>query len=102
MKRTVIASAIALVMLAGCKQQQQQNTAAEPAATKSASATTSSNLTPEQLGELGAQIKKDPSRANELLSAHGLDDQSFEKEIRKITQDPVASKRYAAAYKNAS
>jgi len=59
-------------------------------------------MTPEQLGELGAQIKKEPSRAQELLSAHGLDDQSFEKEIRKITQDPVASKRYAAAYKNAS
>jgi len=101
MKRTLIASAIALVMLVGCKQ--QNNAAAtSPEAAKSSSATMHSNLTPEQLGELGAQIKKEPSRAQELLSAHGLDDQSFEKEIRKITQDPVASKRYAAAYKNAS
>jgi len=100
MKRTWIASAIALVMLVGCKQ--QNNTASsspEQPATKQVAA---ANLTPEQLGELGAQIKKEPARANELLSAHGLDDQSFEKEIRKITQDPVASKRYAAAYKNAS
>jgi hypothetical protein len=101
MKRTLIASAIALVMLAGCKQQQQNNAAAT-APNAPAAKSSPSNLTPEQLGELGAQIKKDPSRANELLSAHGLDDQSFEKEIRKITQDPVASKRYAAAYKNAS
>jgi hypothetical protein len=99
MKRTLIASAIALVLVIGCKQQ-QSNTAASPEpATKQVAA---ANLTPEQLGELGAQIKKEPSRVHELLSAHGLDDQSFEKEIRKITQDPVASKRYAAAYKNAS
>jgi hypothetical protein len=98
MKTTLIA--IALVTLLGCKQQQQSNTAAssQPATKQVAAA----NMTPEQLGELGARIKKEPSRAQELLSAHGLDDQSFEKEIRKITQDPVASKRYAAAYKNAS
>jgi len=100
MKRTLIASAITLVMLVGCKQQQNNTAATSPEPATKQVATTS--LTPEQLGELGAQIKKEPSRAQELLSAHGLDDQSFEKEIRKITQDPVASKRYAAAYKNAS
>lgn len=99
MKTTVIA--IALMMLFGCKQQSHDNYSAssQPSDTKQVAATT---MTPEQLGTLGAQIKKEPSRAHELLAAHGLDDQSFEKAIRKITQDPVASKRYAVAYKAAS
>jgi len=100
MKTTLIASAIAVVMLFGCKQRETYTASSnEPA---KSSPQLQSNLTPEQLGELGARIRKEPSRAHELLSAHGLDDQSFEKEIRKITQDPVASKRYAAAYKRAS
>ncbi len=95
MKTTLIA--IALVTLFGCKQQQQASAPSQqPAQTKQAEA---AELTPEQLGQLGAQIKKEPSRAHELLSSHGLNDQSFERAIRKITQDPVASKRYAAAYK---
>jgi len=99
MKTTVIA--LALVMLFGCKQQQQQNQVAN-APSQPQQTTVATDMSPEQLGQLGAQIKKDPSRAHDLLSAHGLDDQSFEKAIRKITQDPVASKRYAAAYKAAS
>jgi len=98
MKTALIA--IALVMLVGCKQHENY-TSATPEGAKS-SPTVQANLTPEQLGELGAQIKREPSRAHELLSAHGLDDQSFEKAIRKVTQDPVASKRYAAAFKQAS
>jgi len=98
MKPTLIA--MTLVLVFGCKQQQVY-TGSNPA-TPQKTAVVQTDMTPEQLGELGAQIKKEPSRAHELLSAHGLDDQSFEKAIRKITQDPVASKRYTAAYKNAS
>jgi len=95
MKRTAIAVAT-LALLFGCQQQHGASV------TQQKTAEVRSEMTPEQLGELGAQIKKDPSHAHELLSSHGLDDQSFEKAIRKITEDPVASKRYAAAYKNAS
>jgi hypothetical protein len=58
-------------------------------------------MSPEQLGELGAQIKKHPKDANKLLSDHGLTEASFEKAIRQVTQDPDASKRYAAAFKKA-
>ncbi len=58
-------------------------------------------MTPEQLGELGAQIRKSPERARELLSAHGLDEKSFEVEIRRVTEDPEAAKRYTASYKKA-
>jgi len=60
------------------------------------------NLTPEQLGELGAQIQKNPDRAQELLSHHGLTPESFEQAIRNVTEDPAASRRYAAAYRKAS
>ena len=67
--------------------------------TKTAAAT---SLTPEELGTLGAQIRKTPDRADALLRERGLDEKSFETAIRKVTEDPEASKRYAAAYKRAS
>jgi len=62
----------------------------------------SASLTPEQLGALGAQIKKDPNNADALLSQHGLNAQSFAAAIRKVSESPADSKRYAASYKSAS
>ena len=59
------------------------------------------DMTPEQLGELGAQISKQPDQAKQLLSQHGMDEKSFEAKIRKITEDPAASKRYAEAFEKA-
>lgn len=61
----------------------------------------SQELTPEQLGEIGAKIAKDSTQAGQILSQHGLDAKSFEAKIRKITEDPEASRRYAAAYEKA-
>ena len=91
---------LAVVLVSGCKQ--QQNAASTPATTNDqTSATASTNISPEQLGELGAQIKKNPKDANKLLSEHGLTEASFEKAIRQVTQDPDASKRYTAAFKKA-
>lgn len=76
------------------------DTAKTPAAeTTTVAATT---LTPEQLGELGAQIRKEPARAQELLASHGMNAQSFEKAIRDVTEKPEESKRYAEAYRKAS
>jgi hypothetical protein len=100
MKTTVIA--LAIVMLAACNQQQRESATNNNAAPSPAKQVQAASLSPEDLGTLGAQIKKDPSRAHELLAARGLDDQSFEKAIRKVSQDPVASRRYAAAFKAAS
>ncbi len=60
------------------------------------------SLTPEELGTLGAQIRKTPDRAEALLRERGLTEKTFEAEIRKVTEDPEASKRYAAAYKKAT
>jgi hypothetical protein len=51
------------------------------------------------LGALGAQIHNTPERANELLAEHGLDETSFEKAIRAVTENADASKRYAEAYR---
>jgi len=89
---------LAVALVSGCKQ--QQNAASTPATTNDqTSATASTNMSPEQLGELGAQIKKHPKDASKLLSDHGLTEASFEKAIRQVTQDPDASKRYTAAFK---
>jgi len=102
MKHLSIATLLAAALLFGCNQQKQTTDASQPSSKPAETHAQATSLTPEQLGELGAKIKKDPSQARELLSSHGLDDESFEKEIRKVTQDPVASRRYATAYKNAS
>ncbi|HVG24100.1 MAG TPA: hypothetical protein VND45_08115 [Thermoanaerobaculia bacterium] len=59
------------------------------------------DLTPEQMGELGARITKNAERSKQILQEHGLDEQTFEQKIRAITEDPEASRRYAAAFRKA-
>jgi hypothetical protein len=98
MKKLSIAI-LALVLVVGCKNK---------ASTESTSATgndktvAQANLTPEQLGELGAKITKNPGEAQKLLSDQGLTEDSFKQAVRKVAEDPAASKRYAEAYKKAS
>ena len=99
------AAALSLFLLIACGGRDAQNVQSaetKPQAATTASQATSPSLTPEQLGELGAQIRKDPSRAQELLASRGLNEQSFEKAIRDVTENPDASKRYADAYRTAS
>ena len=96
MKPLSIALALTLLIAFGCGKETTTSTVStEPAAT-------TANLTPEQLGELGAKIKKQPNDAQRLLSEQGLTEESFEQAIRKVSEDPQASKRYAAAYNKAS
>lgn len=95
-----LAPVLSLVLILGaCQQKQQAAAPATPAVPAAAQATP---LTPEQLGALGAEIRKDPSRGDDLLREHGLTRASFEKAIRDVTEDAEASKRYAAAYRKAS
>jgi hypothetical protein len=96
MTKNLIAPLILVVALAmpGCQKEQT--------ATGEAAATTASEMTPEQLGELGAAIKKQPDQAQRLLAEKGLSEESFEQAIRRVTEDPAASKRYAEAYRKAS
>ena len=77
-----------------------RNADSKQAATAGAgtAAVSTQELTPEQLGEIGARISKNASQAHEILSEHGLDEKTFEAKIRKVTEDPQASRRYAAAF----
>jgi hypothetical protein len=89
-----------LALAAACSNEQKATN--NEGATPQATAANAADLTPEQLGELGAQIRKEPSRADELLARKGLDAATFEKAIRDVTENPESSKRYAEAYRKAS
>ena len=100
-KISLIIAAVALVWMFGCKN--QSNTASNATPDNSnASVAQQTSLTPEELGELGAKIKKNPKDAEKLLSEKGLTEQQFEKAVRKVAENPDQSKRYAEAYKKAS
>ena len=91
---------LTLSLAGACQQDRATDTAS--AAGSAASAEAKTPLTPEQLGELGAQIRKEPARADELLAKHRLSRAEFEKAIRDVTESADASKRYAEAYRKAS
>ena len=90
----------AFLVTGACSDESRTSVATtEPAKTEaSAQATT---MTPEELGELGAKIEKQPGDAEKILSEKGLNEESFEQAIRKVAEDPEASKRYAESYKRA-
>ena len=94
--RTATALLLSFMLVAACGGRETSTAPAQ------SSASAAMNLTPEQLGELGAQIQKNPDRAQELLKHHGFTPESFEVAIRKVTENPDASRRYAAAYRRAS
>jgi hypothetical protein len=91
--------ALCAALLAGACSKQSDHGAqvSAPAPVVSQSA-----LTAELLGELGAAIKKNPNDASRILSEKGLTAVSFAQAVRKVAEDPAASKRYADAYKRAS
>lgn len=101
MRNALTLTMVVLLALAGACKQNEVATSADQS-TPAAQSAASHELTPEQLGELGAQIRKTPDRAKDLLGQHGLTEATFEAQIRKVTENPDASKRYAEAYKKAS
>ena len=80
---------LALFTLVGCS-------AEEPALTET-QADVAVDITPEELGELGARIRQDPARAEEFLSERGLTDESYEQAIREVSEDGDSARRYADA-----
>ena len=98
----IAATAMALLLLGACKEKKTTETVSTPTTTSSTSTTVVTNMTPEELGQLGAEIKKKPAEAKRILSEHGLDEASFEKAIRRVSSNIEESRRYAAAYKKAS
>jgi hypothetical protein len=106
MKRSLLGIALCASLIA-CGGSKTDQTASTTSATTTSPAVTAptanaSALTPEQLGQLGALINKQPANADKLLADQGLTQATFEAAIRKVSSDPAASKRYAAAYKSAS
>jgi hypothetical protein len=98
----IAAGVLALLLLGGCKQKTSTETVATPTTTSSSSTTVVATMTPEELGKIGAEIKKTPAEAKRILAEHGLDEASFEKAIRRVSSNVEESRRYAAAYKKAS
>lgn len=99
-KITIAIAALSLVLAFGCKNQNQSASTTTPQ--QAAQVSSNTTLSPEDLGELGAKIKKHPNDAQKLLSDKGLTEQQFEQAVRKVAESPQDSKRYAEAYKKAS
>src|SRR5713226_3866981 len=99
-KITIAIAALTITLAFGCKNQ-NPNYASTPNNNPNAGASTRqvTNLSPEELGKLGARIKKHPEDAQKLLSEKGLTEQQFEQAVRRVAESPQDSKRYAAAYK---
>ena len=99
MKRILTATLLSLALVACSNDSDQASSATGTSADDAVVA--KANLTPEQLGAIGAEIKKSPDQAKQILARHNLDEVSFEQAIRDVTENPEASKRYAEAYKKA-
>lgn len=59
-------------------------------------------LSPEELGELGARLEENPDQIEEILAEQGLTLETFEAAIRDLTENPGDARRYAEAYRSAS
>ena len=102
-KITIGIASLALVATLACNKNSTNSTSANsPNNSAPAVAQQTTNLSPEDLGKLGAEIKKHPKEADKLLSEKGLTEQEFVKAVRKVAESPDESKRYAAAFKKAS
>lgn len=95
MKRALV---LALFVLA-CNRQSTTTTSATPP--PSGPSAEAASMTPEDLGTLGAAIRKSPQDAQKLLAERGLTEDAFAQAIRKVSEDPASSKRYTAAYHKA-
>src|SRR5207248_10853870 len=67
-KRSFVAFAVLLLIAGGCKQRQQT---ASTSASSNNQSVAQAAATPEQLGELGAKIKRQPNDAHRLLQENG-------------------------------
>ena len=94
---------LTLILAIGCKNNQNQTAATNDNNSNNPTvASQTTNLSPEDLGKLGAEIKKHPKEAEKLLSDKGLTEKQFEQAVRKVAESPEQSKRYSEAYKKAS
>lgn len=100
-ERILATAAVSLLLAAGCRNKSESASYTAAPSSNAPAVQQTSSVTPEQLGEIGAQIKRHPKEAKSILADHGMTEASFERAIRQVSSDPAASKRYAAAYKRA-
>lgn len=55
-------------------------------------------LSPEELGELGARLEQEPSRAEEILEEAGLSWEELESAVRAVSADADTARRYTEAF----
>jgi hypothetical protein len=87
----LMTSVIVAASVACGPQEPRMTTAATPAVVHS----------PEELGRIGAEINRSPERADEILSQRGLDAASFEREVRRVSEDQNSAQRYAESFREA-
>lgn len=92
MRRALIV--IALLVAASCKQQ-----ASAPQSSAAQTPSQQQQLTPEQLGEIGAEIHRHPADAQKILAGRNITPEAFEKAVRDVAQSPDSSRRYRDAYR---
>jgi hypothetical protein len=99
-KRSGLALAVVLLLVPlACRK--AGDTSSTGSATSSAvTQGSTTNLSPEQLGEIGAKISQTPADAKKILSSHGLTEEAFEQAVRKVSSDPDASRRYRNGFRS--
>lgn len=101
MNRAVMMIIFVLPLALGAVACNQEQQTATPVAETTATAAPQS-LTPSQLGEVGAEVRKNPDDADEILAKRGMTMQSFEQSVREVAENPEAAREYAAAFRRAS
>ena len=58
-------------------------------------------LSPEELGRIGARLSQEPGRAEAILAEEGVTWEGFEAAVREVAANVETARRYAEAYRAA-
>ena len=100
MRNAFIVTAVALLLAGGCSKQRNETTSNSMLVDDAFPARTTTP-TPEQLGEIGAKINKQPGEAQKILRDYGLTLPAYQQAVQKASQDPTTLLRISQAYKRA-
>lgn len=56
------------------------------------------DLSPKELGALGAELYRSPDRAEQILADRGIDPDEFEAAVREVAADTGDAREYAEAF----
>ncbi|HEX2253156.1 MAG TPA: hypothetical protein VHQ65_07810 [Thermoanaerobaculia bacterium] len=59
------------------------------------------DLSPEELGRLGARLSQEPGRAEAILAEEGVTWESFQAAVREVAASVETARRYSEAYRDA-